>query len=224
MPPEVVGEVLWPPHSLPGATDAEIVVIEGEDAAWSLAARRAEGADVDGLCPTMDGVRPAVARAGRHLPGGDDLHQLRLTGIGLGVEDVDARGAQAWHEQVAAFAVRVVLAMTQAGATCIPAEVVQLIARVGHVYAANDLPIRGGAGVDVHYTQCVGPAGVLSVQGYDVCQLFARRIHRQPRRWVEGRISVRLRHRSASPFRCRDSWPSASVALLPSWRAAYYLG
>src|SRR5258708_39281924 len=102
MPPEVVGEVLWPPHSLPGATDAEIVVIEGEDAAWSLAARRAEGADVDGLCPTMDGVRPAVARAGCHLLGGDDLHQLRLTGTGLGVEHVDARVADARQGEIAA--------------------------------------------------------------------------------------------------------------------------
>src|SRR5258707_14374670 len=133
MPPEVVGEVLWPPHSLPGATDAEVVVIEGEDAAWSLAARRAESADVDGLCPTMDGVRPAVARARRHLLGRDDLHQLWLAGIGLGVEDVDARGAQARHEQVAALDVRMVLAVTQAGAARVPTKVVQLIAGVGHV-------------------------------------------------------------------------------------------
>ena len=62
--------------------------------------------DVDAVRSAMNGVRPRVAGAlGDHL-GLDDLDSFGLRGIGLGVEDVDARGAQARHDEVASLDMR----------------------------------------------------------------------------------------------------------------------
>src|SRR6185437_9437349 len=100
MPPEVIREVLWTAFGLPGATDTEVVRVERKDTTRPLAIWRTERADVDGIGSAVDGVWSAVSRARRHFFRRDDLHQRWLARIGLGVEDVKARGAQAWHEQV----------------------------------------------------------------------------------------------------------------------------
>ncbi len=106
MPPDVIGELLRPAIDLPAAERLEALVIHHEDAARRLAVRVAERRDVDAARPAMDGVRARVAGLLGDLLRLDHLDDLRLARVGLGVEDVDARGAQARHDQVAPLDVR----------------------------------------------------------------------------------------------------------------------
>jgi hypothetical protein len=44
MPPDIVGELLWPAIDFPASKDLEaFIVVDDEDAAWALAVWRAEG-------------------------------------------------------------------------------------------------------------------------------------------------------------------------------------
>ena len=133
VPPEVVRELLRAAVVLPGALDREVVVVEQEDAAGPVAVGVAERRDVDPVRAAVDGVRAAVAGLAGDLLGLDDLHELRRARVVLDVEHVDARGAQPGHEQVAALDVRVRRPRAQRRRARVPAEVVQLVAHVGHV-------------------------------------------------------------------------------------------
>src|SRR5438552_14893756 len=137
VPPEVVGELLRSAVDLPSALDRESVVVDHEDSTGRVAVRIAERTDVDPIGTAVDCVRPAVAGAVGNLLGLDRVDELRLLRIGLDVEDVDARRAKARHQQVPALEMRVRSVGTQGGAAHIPAEVVELIAYVGRVDAAD---------------------------------------------------------------------------------------
>src|SRR5262249_54383489 len=103
VPPEVVGEVLRSAVDLPLSEDVETLVVEQEDAARSAAAARAHGGCVNGVGPTMKTGGAAGGGGAGQLPGFDHFDDLGRTRLGLGVENVDARGAQTGHQQVAAL-------------------------------------------------------------------------------------------------------------------------
>ena len=131
VPPEVVGQLLRAAVVLPRALDREVVVVEQEDAARAVALGVAERRDVDPVRPAVDRVRARVAGLGGDLVLADRLDDLRVAA--LGVDDVDVRGAQARDEQVAALDVRMRRPRAQRRGARVPAEVVQLVADVGHV-------------------------------------------------------------------------------------------
>ena len=56
VPPEIVGQLLWPTFPLPRALDFETSVVEQEDAARPVAIRRADGVDVDRVGAAVDSV------------------------------------------------------------------------------------------------------------------------------------------------------------------------
>jgi hypothetical protein len=158
VPPEVVRELLRPAVVLPLALDREVVVVEQEDAAGTAALRVAERRDVDAVGTAVDGVGAAVARLARDLLGLDHLHELRGARVVLDVEDVDAGGAQPGHEQVAPLDVRVRRPRAQRRRARVPAEVVQLVAGVGHVEPADEIPVGLRARLEVEDGEGVRPA------------------------------------------------------------------
>src|SRR4051812_48589546 len=103
MPPEVVVQVLRAAVDLPPAEDVEGVVIEHEDAAGTAAVGGPESADVDAIRSAVDRVPIGVAGLRRDLFGLDRLDDAGPQGVGFGIDDVDARGAESGHDQVAAL-------------------------------------------------------------------------------------------------------------------------
>ena len=96
VPPEVVGEVLVATVGLPGACDLERVVVDQRHAARPVTVvGRAEVRHEDAARSAVDGVRARVSGLLGELLRLDRAHDLWLPGIGLGVEDVGARRAEA---------------------------------------------------------------------------------------------------------------------------------
>ena len=131
MPPGVIGELLRPAIDLPAAERLEALVIHDEDAARRLAVLVAERRHIDAARPAMDGVRARIAGLLGDLLRLDHLDDLRVARIGLGVEDVDARGAQARNHQIAPLHVRMRHLRAQARRAGVPAEMVELVAGIG---------------------------------------------------------------------------------------------
>jgi hypothetical protein len=71
------------------------------------------------------------------LVGLDHLDELRGERVVLDVDHVDPRGRQAGDHEVPALDVRVRSPRAQRARARVPAEVVQLVADVGHVEAAR---------------------------------------------------------------------------------------
>src|SRR5690606_29195739 len=132
VPPGVIGELLRPAVDLPSSEDLEGVMIHQEDAAWCSTLGIGERRDIDALRAAMDGVGARVAGTLGDLAWLDHLHDLRVSGIGLGIEDVDARGAQPRHDEIAALSMRMRSVRTETGRACVPAEMMELVAGVGH--------------------------------------------------------------------------------------------
>src|SRR5262245_37946816 len=88
----------------------------------------AERRDVNAVRPAMHRMGPAVARRLDELFRLDDLVEFWIARIRLGVDDVDARGAKARHDQIAPLDMRVWRVRAKAGAAGVPAEMVQLVA------------------------------------------------------------------------------------------------
>ena len=193
VPPGIVGEVLGPAVHLPLAAHVEGLVVHQEHAARSLALPVAERGHVDALGSTVDRMRPGVAGLVGHLARLDHLHDLGFLGIGLGVEDVDARGPQARHHQVAPFDVSVRRVGTQTRRAGVPAEVMQLVARVRHDSGADDGRIGLGFGIDIDHGDRIGRLAI-RIEGRHVGQRFRRRLHRHARGGVETGIRCPGRH------------------------------
>ena len=194
VPPEIVGEVLRAAVQFPTAAHLERFRIHDEDAAGTPAFGRPQRVDVDAVRTAVHRVRPRVAGAlddGLRL---DHLRDFRVARIGLGVHNVHARGAKAGHHQVAALHVRVRRVRAQARTARVPAEVVQLIARVGHLELAHHLPVGLRFRVHVDRGERIRRALPGRVQHRDVRQGFRRRLHRHLRRRVERLIGSPLRH------------------------------
>ena len=221
VPPEVVGELLRPAVGLPLALDGEVLVVEQEDAAGPVSLGVAERGDVDPVRPAVDRVRAAVAGLAGDLVGLDHLHELGRARVVLDVDHVDAGAAQPGDEQVAALDVRVRGPRAQRRGARVPAEVVELVAGVRHVDAADELAVRGRALLDVEHRDRVGLAVAVRarVEGGDVGQRLLLRSGRLGGRGVEAGIGGPARHRDAS-------WlgvPAILSDALGVWRTAYVL-
>ena len=148
----------------------------------------------------MHSMRPAVARARRDLLGLDRLHQLRVSRVGLGIENVDARRAQPRHHQVAPLDMRMRCVGTQRGAARVPAKVMQLVAGIRHLGAPDDLRVGFRFRIEIEHAQRVMLAVARRrIEGDDVAELLARRLHRHSRRRVECLIGFPQRHEFAPP-------------------------
>jgi hypothetical protein len=205
VPPEVVGELLAPAVGLPLALDAEVVVVEQEDAAGSVALRVAERGDVDAVRPAVDRVRAAVAGLARDLLGLDHLDELGRARVVLDVEDVDARRAQAGHQQVAALDVRVRRPRAERRRARVPAEVVQLVPDVRHVEPPDELAVGRRALLQVEHRDRVGravPVGA-GVQRGDVRERLGGGRRRGAGRRVEAGIRSETRHEGPPSEGCR---------------------
>src|SRR5947209_16340187 len=97
-------QVLRTAINFPAPKNLERLAIHDEDA-WraggAVLAAAAERADIDAFRSAMNRVRPRIAGLLEHLLGLDDLVDLGLRRIGLGVDDINARGADAGDDQVA---------------------------------------------------------------------------------------------------------------------------
>ena len=179
VPPEIIGQFLGTAIDLPFAEDVEAFGIEQENPAGRLAFGVAESIDVDAFRSAVDRVHPGIAGFLGDLLGLDHLHDLRIARIGLGIEDVQSRRAQARHDEVAPLHVRVRGVRAQARGTRIPTEVMKLVADIRHVDLGNDLRITRGLRVDVDHGYCVRfPA--IRIEGRHIGQAFARRLGRHP--------------------------------------------
>ena len=123
---------------LPAALDLERARVEDREAAGAAAVAVAEHADDDVVARhAVHGVRPRVAGLLDELLRLDDLLDPGPARIVGDVEDVDPRGAEAGHDQM-----RAIRPVTRRAAA-IPAEVMQLVADVGHRRLVDDAAVLG---------------------------------------------------------------------------------
>src|ERR1700759_1438954 len=127
VPPEVVGELLRAAILFPGALQFEGVSIHQKNATGAISAGRTECAAIDAIWSTVNGMRCAVAGLAGELFGLDHLHDFGLSGIRLGVQDVNSRRSDARYDQVPALHVWMRSLRAEASTARVPAEVVQLI-------------------------------------------------------------------------------------------------
>src|SRR5215813_5805974 len=100
MPPEIVLKKLWAPIHLPLTQNVERFAVEHENAARPVAIRGAQRAHVNGFRSTVNRVRTGIVGARKYFLRLDHLHDLRFSRIGFGVNDVNTRGADPWHNEV----------------------------------------------------------------------------------------------------------------------------
>src|SRR5580698_678133 len=141
MPRKVVAEVLWAAIDFPSPQGLESVVIESKNPSRPIATRRSQRAEINSIRPAVNRMRTAIAG-----PLGQDLRLNHLGNrwlfrIRLGVEHVNARGAQPRNNQIAPLDMRVGSIRTQCRTASIPAKVMQFISSVWHVHAAHDLAV-----------------------------------------------------------------------------------
>ena len=101
-------------------------------------------------------------------------------------------------DQVAPLEERVAGERRQGRRAGVPAEMVELVALVGHRHRVDDLAEGGRAGLHVDHRERVGLREVRAEQ-QGVGEVLRRSFHRKLRRCVEGRIRPH-RHWSASLF------------------------
>src|SRR5579872_7151235 len=221
VPPEVIGETLRAAVELPAALHGKRVVVDYEDTAWRVALRITQSAHVDPIRAAVDCVWPAVAGAFGDFLSPDRVHELRPLWVGFDVEDVDARRAKTWHEEVAPFKMRVGRVGAERRAANVPAEMMKLVSGVGCLDAPYLLPVGPRRRVDVKRHQGVG-AVTRWVEGNHVGERFDRRPHGKAGRRIEGLVwSDQGGCQLASPFsrpRGRISGMKGQVACGPGLR------
>src|SRR5207249_6441526 len=108
---------------------------------------------------------------------------------------VEARGAQAGHDQVTALDVRMRGVRTEGGAASIPAKMMQFIAEVGHGPLADALAESRGILIHINDKQGVIEFATGWIEGRDEGMLFGRRFHREARRRIKRRIRFQEWHK-----------------------------
>src|SRR5262249_14969071 len=221
--PGVISKLLRSAVDLPAAEGLETLVIHDEDAAGRLAVLVSEGGDVDAPGATVDGMRAGVAGLVRKLRRLDDLDDFRRPGIGFGVKNVDARGAQARDHEVSSLHMRVRRVRAQTRRAGVPTEMVELVADLGRGHVADDLGVRRRFRIDVDDGDAVRGFSV-GIEGSDVGERFGRRLRRLARRgiktWIRrpgGHVIFSSRDRRASSSsrlrRIAQADPSATESL-----------
>jgi hypothetical protein len=144
----------------------------------------------------MDGMGARVARLAHHFLRLDRLDQPWRTWVGLSVDDIDARRADAGNDEVAALQEGMARHWRERRTAGVPAEVVEFVAGVGHDELVDHGAIRGRLRIEVDDGQGIGPRPVRRQQRR-VGKQFRCRFHRQPRRWVKRGIGTQgLQHHS----------------------------
>src|SRR5262249_38717226 len=137
-----VMQVLRSAVDLPAAQNVEGFAVHDENPRRPLGAilaAPAERADVDAFRTAMHRVGPRIARSLKYRLGLDDLVNRRLSGIGLRIDDIDARGAKPGDDQVTPFVKGVASERQQRRRAGVPAEMVELVAFVRHRDGVDDL-------------------------------------------------------------------------------------
>jgi hypothetical protein len=143
IPPEIVRKILRSTIQFPFAEDVEAVVIDHENSAGAIAASRSKRARINPFRSAMQRVRRRVAGSCRERFRFNHLDDLRLSRIGLGVDNVYARRVDAGNDEVAPLHVRMRRVGAQARAAGVPSEMMQLVADVGHIQLADDAAVPG---------------------------------------------------------------------------------
>src|SRR4029077_1630149 len=193
MPPHVVAELLRAAIDFPAAERLESLVIHDEDAARRLALLVTERGHVDASRTAMHGVRPRVTGLLGDISRLDDLDDLRFAGIGLGIENVDARRPQTWNDQIAPLHMRMRSVRTQARGAGVPPEMMEFVARVYGGDSADDARIRSGRGIDIDHRNGIRRFSV-GIERRHIGELFGRRFRRQTGRGIEARVRLPRRH------------------------------
>ena len=184
---------------LPPPEHLEGLAVHDEDAGRSVGAilaAAAERADIDAVGTAVNGVRPRVAGLFEDFLGLDDLVDLRLCRIGLGVDDIDAGGSHAGNDEVAPLQEGVPGQRRQRRRAGIPSEVVKLVALVRHRHGVDDLAVGRRSRLDVDHRERIGFREVRAEQ-QGIGKGFGRRFHGQLRRCVKSRVGPDC-HRTAS--------------------------
>ena len=135
----------------------------------------------------MHGVGAGVAGFRGELLGLDRADHFGLARVGLGVEYVGARGADARQHQVAALERPLVALVAKRAGTGVPPEVMELIAPGRQVRPTHHLAVAGRVGVAVDHGHRVALLA-RGVEGRHVGELLGRGGDRGGGRAVEGGV------------------------------------
>src|SRR5881394_330547 len=132
MPPEIVMQKLRTPIHLPLTQNVERFAIEHENASGAIAIGRAKRANVNAFWSTVNRMRTRIVSPGEDFVRLNHFDYLGFSRIRLCINDVNARRAQARHNQVPALYVWVRRIRAKRRAACIPTKVMQLITELRH--------------------------------------------------------------------------------------------
>ena len=195
VPPHVVGQFLRSAIELPATAYVKRFRIEDERAARTVSVERAKRAHVDAFRSAVHRVRRGIAGVPGERLSLDRLDDPRLPGVGLRVEDVDARRVDTRHHEITSLHVRMRRVRAQAGAAGVPSEVVQFITGMRHLGLADETAVRLRAGIDVDDTDRVGSPRARRIDEREVGVGLGRRLRRHRRRRIERRVRGQHRHR-----------------------------
>ena len=100
VPPHVIGQLLRAAVDLPAATHLEGLVVHEEHTAGGLARGVAQGGNVDALRSAVHGMRAGIPGPVGHLLRRNHFDNVRMARVWLDIQNVDARGPQARHDEV----------------------------------------------------------------------------------------------------------------------------
>ena len=180
--PEVVAQLRRRAAVLPAALHLERARVEHGEATGAIAVGVAEHADDDVVARhAVDRVRARVARLLDELLALDHLLDPRPPRVVGHVDDVDARGAKAGHDQVRA------IRPVAGRAAAVPAEVMQLVADVRHRRLVHDPAVLGiDDGEEVRLAR-------------RRCPRAGRRDRGTPRAWRDAPLEVTRRTSGVAP-------------------------
>lgn len=195
MPPGVVREILRPPVGLPLPEHIERAVIEQGDPARAVrSVGTAQAGHEHPVRSTVQGVRSGVTRLGGEIGSLHDFGHGGLTRVGLGVEHVQGRRADARHDEVSACQPRHIVALVlQRAATGVPTEMMQFVAQPGYLGPAHHPAVGVRVGIHVDHAHGVGFVR-RTIERDHVGQSLrwgGGRVCRGP---IEGRVCDRLTH------------------------------
>src|SRR5262245_49409178 len=110
-----------------------------------------------------------------------DLDDFGFAGIRFGIDDVNAGRAKSGHNQVTPLDVRMRSVWTKRRAACVPTEVMQLIARIWHIYLANNFTVPSRLRIYIYHRHRIGAPVLVRVERRDVGQGLRAPLHCQTR-------------------------------------------
>jgi hypothetical protein len=114
-------------------------MIQKEDAPRASPVRRSESAEINSVRPTMNCVRSRIPGSLCYFVWLDCFYDLGVSNVGLSIDDVNSRGAEAWCKEIPTFDMRVGRIRAKGGAAGVPTEVMKFIADIRQVESADNL-------------------------------------------------------------------------------------